>query len=176
MQDSQQGSTSCAGFAESAERSRQLPQIDGSLGGAPPPLAAEPDATRLASDERFWREAISTWKNILKSKPEDPETLRYLKSCQAKLVQILALLGKSEEAAEQNSALAATDRRLEDLRSKAKTSSYRAAAVLGCIGLAAATVFWLLLHGASRSTAREQVPLQENDALQPEREALVADR
>lgn len=177
MEESQQMSPNCAALARSAGQSSQrndekVPARSDHLLTAP---TQEPNAARLASDERFWREAISTWQSLLQSKPQHPETLRYLKSCQAKLVEVLVLLGKSDEAAEQNQAVAATARQLEEVRSKARAPSHRVVAVLVCIALMAAAAILLLMHGTSPSSARQQEPLQQSEALETEHTALVPD-
>ncbi len=89
------------------------------------PTAQHPDTGGLADDERFWRDAISTWQRLLLSRPQHPETLYYLKSCHAKLAEVLVLLGRPEEAAEQSDAVLTTGSLLRAATSKARSRFIR---------------------------------------------------
>ncbi len=175
MEESQQIPRSTATIARSADERPKSVGVEAPSEHRLTSPTQRPDTAQLANDERFWREAIFTWQNLLQSKPKDPETLRYLKSCQAKLVEVLMLAGKRDEATEQNEALEATGRRLEEVRSAARPP-VRTVAVVVSAALIAATLVWLLLHGAARSGARQEERPQKSDALETERKPLVADR
>jgi len=132
-------------------------------------------AARLENDERFWRTAIATWQTLLQAKPRHPETLRYLKSCQTKLAQVLVLLGRHEEAAKQNQAALATGRRLHSATRKTGSGSKKATTILVCLALLTALAVVLLFNKVSRQRAQTR-GAQQGDALESRQEVLFSER
>ncbi|MBA2242818.1 MAG: hypothetical protein H0W04_08020 [Chthoniobacterales bacterium] len=140
-----------------------------------PPTAEQPETAQLDRDETFWRDAISTWQSRLQSRPEHPETLHYLKSCQAKLAEVLVLLGRPEEAAEQSKAVSETGRLVRAARSKGRLRSIRIPA-LGLLGFVAAAVILLLIPMASGQRERPREIPQQSDTSEIKRKASSAER
>lgn len=139
------------------------------------PLAApaqQPHTAQLTIDERFWREAISTWRRLLQSSPQNPGYLHYLQSCHAKLAEVLELLGRTDEATEENDAVVATKRLLQAARSKS-TAPFNMISALASLAFVGAAAISLVFARTPEPRAQHWVLRQESSPHGTERTTLV---